>query len=298
MVGILAPPDSKKGRGQDIQTHLLKKAARKLGVSVFQPEKLNNPNFLREFKKIKLDLVVVVAYGKLFPKEILDIPPLGFVNFHPSLLPKMRGPSPIASAILEGHEVSGVSIMKLGEGMDDGPILAQKAVRIDPRETSESLTRKLVNLGKKMLPETLKKYLVRTQHAVFLQQDNSKATYCRLLRKEDGHINWHEETAEQIDRKVRALNPQFKTFTFLKRNDQVKRANILETVGIYVGTGHDPSQTKINPGQFKLSNGNLAIVANKDILLVSKLQVEGKNPISAEDFLRGYSTVDNKFLLV
>lgn len=275
IIGVLAPPDSRKDRGQKVNVHELKTTAVKLDIPIFQPEKLSDPNFLQEFKKINPEIVVVVAYGKLFPKELLDIPDLGFVNFHPSLLPKLRGPSPIASAILEGYDETGISIMKLGEGMDNGPILMQEKVKINSRETAETLTRKLIDLGIKILPGTLNKYF--TGEIIPKPQQNKGVSICKIIRKEDGKINWRNETAQQIDRKVRALNPQFKTFTFLNNN---KRVNILESVGV------DLEQKQ--PGIYKFTEENLIIGTKKGALLLSKLQVEGKKPISAEEFARGY----------
>jgi len=289
IVGILSPPDNKKDRGQKLRTHLLKTEAKKLNISVLQPEKLNDPAFVREFKKIKPDLVVVVAYGKLFPKEILEIPPLGFVNFHPSLLPKLRGPSPIVTAILEGFEETGVSIIKLGEGMDDGPLLIQESVKIDPRETAATLNRKLINLGKKILPSLLEEYL--SDKIVPKPQSKRGVTVCEIIKKEDGRIDWQKETAEQIDRKIRALNPQIKTFTFLKKNNQKKRVNILGSEGTSIITRLDV----LPPGRYELVKSELAIGTKKNILLISKLQVEGKIPITAEEFVQGYGE-DGYFL--
>jgi len=293
VVGVLTPADRKKDRGQKVAANTLKAAAAKLNIPVLQPERLSDPDFLNKFKRFEPDLAVVVAYGKIFSKEILDIPPLGFINFHPSLLPKLRGPSPIASAILEGFSETGVSIMKLVEGMDDGPVLIQEKVKIDPRETTVTLTRKLVDLGKKILPKVLKKYLglnVETHNYASLQkQDNTKATYCKIFKKEDGRIDWQKETAEQIDRKIRALNPQIKTFTFMKN----KRINILETQGFLVEPHNYASLPYYNAsllktGEYKLSGENLAVKTKGDILLISELQVEGKKPTSAEEFFRGY----------
>ena len=283
IVGVLAPPDGKKGRGCRLSVHPLKAKAEELGIPVWQPPKLNDPEFLSAFKKIKPDLVVVAAYGKLFPSEILAIPPQGFVNFHPSLLPKLRGPSPIQSAILEGFTETGVSIMKLGEGMDDGPVLAQKTVKIDSRETGLGLTRKLVALGQKMLPEILKRYLVG--EIMGKGQDDNKATYCKMLRKEDGRIDWQNQTAEEIDRKVRALNPQVRTFTFIKLKGQPKRLNILESAGVL--------SEDSRAGQHKLLDNKLAVGTKKNLLLVSKLQLEGKKPVLAKEFIQGYGLVNN-----
>ena len=275
IVGVLTPEDNRQDRSQKNPAPALKIEAEKRKIPVYQPEKLSDPEFLKKFKTLQPDLVVAVAYGKLFPKNILEIPPLGFINFHPSLLPKLRGPSPIASAILEGHQDTGVSIMKLGEGMDDGPILAQKNVKIDLRETSETLTMKLVELGKKILPDVLKEYL--DGRITLKPQIEKEATVCKMIQKEDGRINWQNETAEEIDRKIRALNPQFKTFTLLANN---KRVNIVGSAGIAI--------EQMQPGSYKLIDKNLAVGTKKNILLINKLQVEGKKPISAEEFVRGY----------
>jgi methionyl-tRNA formyltransferase len=239
---------------------------------------LSDPKFLREFNQLKPDLVVVVAYGKLFPKDMLTIPPLGFINFHPSLLPKLRGPSPIISAILEGLEETGVSIMKLGEGIDDGPILSQKSVKIRPRETTETLTRKLVDLGKEIIPVILKKYFKDEVNLKF--QPKTGFTVCKMIKKKDGCINWRNETAREIDRKIRALNSQFKTFTFIERDKQKKRVNILESTGVLA--------TKLLPGEYKLIGKNLAIGTKNKALLISKIQLEGKKLITAKEFYYGY----------
>lgn len=283
IVGILAPPDAPKNRGQKLSTHPLKRAAEKLGVPVFQPPKLLDNDFLGKFRKLKPDIVVVTAYGKIFPEEILKIPKFGFINFHPSLLPKLRGPSPIASAILGGHKETGVSIMKLGKGMDDGPILAQEKIKISPGETTPTLTRKLVGLGKKMLPEALKKYIKAygdEKKILLKEQEHSQATFSKILKKEDGKIDWQKETAKQIDRKIRALNPQFKTHSFFKKNDKQVRINIIETLGIGKGS--------IAPGKIEITDNKLAIGTKKGILLVSKLQVECKKPQECRDFFQGY----------
>jgi methionyl-tRNA formyltransferase len=276
VVGVLAPTDKRREREQKKTAHALKIAAEKKNIAVLQPEKLNDPNFLDKFKQLEPDLVVVVAYGKLFPQEILAIPPLGFINFHPSLLPQLRGPAPIICAILEGLEKTGISIMKLGEGMDDGPILFQQEVKIDPRETNETLTRKLVELGKKELPAVLKRYI---EGKIIPQPQPEKGvTVCKLIKKEDGRIDWANETAEQIDRKIRALNPQFKTFNFLPDG---RRVNILESAGI--------SNLELPPGQYRLENNNLTVGTKSGALLISKIQLQGKNPITAGEFFRGYN---------
>jgi len=281
VVGVLAPPDNRKDRSQKEAAHVLKIEGAKHNITVLQPGKLSDPVFLDKFRQLDPDLAVVAAYGKLFPKNILAIPPLGFINFHPSLLPELRGPSPIASAILEGCVKTGVSIMKLGEGMDDGPILFQREQKIDSRETAETLTRKLVDLGKVELPKIIEAYI--EGRITLKPQPKTGVTISKMIDKSAGQINWADETAEQIDRKIRALNPQFKTFTFLENN---KRVNLLESAGTYLST--------LPAGKYELKEGNLAVGTKKDILLVSWVQVESKKSITATEFTQGYK--DGRFL--
>jgi methionyl-tRNA formyltransferase len=184
-------------------------------------------------------------------------------------------------AILEGFTETGVSIIKLGEGMDDGPILVQKSRAIDPRETNATLTRKLVNLGKRILPKILKKYI--NGEIVLSPQPKEGVTVCGMVKKEDGRVDWQNETAEQIDRKIRALNPQFKTFTFLERNNQKKRVNILDSFGVFAEGGFD-----LSPGQYKLSQDKLAVGTSKNTLLINKIQLEGKKAVFPDEFIWGY----------
>jgi len=278
VVGVLAPSDKRRDRGQKKAAHALKMAAAQKNIAVLEPDELIDPVFLNKFKRLGPDLVVVVAYGKLFPKEMLNIPPLGFINFHPSLLPQLRGPSPIICAILEGLTKTGVSIMKIGEGMDDGPIFSQCEVKIEPRETNETLTRKLVNLGKKELPKILMGYIEGKISPS--PQPKTGVTTCKMIEKSDGQIDWINENAEQIDRKIRAFNPQFKTFTYLGEKNRNKRTNILESVGV--------SETALSPGRYALDQKYLAVGTKKNSLLVRSLQVEGKKPISAAEFFCGY----------
>lgn len=285
VVGLLTPPDSRKGRGQKITVSSIKKFALNRGLTIFQPEKLGTDNFVRELKKLRPDLVFVASYGKLFPEEILGIPAFGFLNFHPSMLPEFRGPSPIQSAILSGRKTTGFSFMRLTRGMDDGPIVFQKEVRIKPRETSLTLAEKLVSQGKKELIKILKGYLENDMAFQPKNQRKKGVSFSKMFTKEDGRLDWQNETAEEIDRKIRAFNPQIKTFCFWE-NESLRSRVIL---GSSVGFAKD---FNLNYGEYKLlrrkKNIVLAVKAKEGVVLIDKVQIEGKKECSANDFFQGH----------
>ena len=286
VVGTLTKPDSKKGRGQKMASNLVKEEAQKLKIPVLAPLSLKDPQFLSEFKKWQADLVVVVAHGKIFPKEILDLPKKGFVNFHPSLLPALRGPSPIASAILEGLSETGVSIMKLGVGMDDGPVFLRKKVKIVRGETTETLTKKLIAVGEKMLVKVLKDYLDGNLKPV--PQTKKGVSFSKIILKEEGQVDWKKDEAKLIDRKIRAFGGSIKVFSNFSKNDKTKRVNFLESGGVV----KSQDKKKMKVGEFEITTKNqqksLLIKTKKDFLMVAKLQVEGKNPVFPEEFEQGY----------
>ncbi len=286
VIGVLAPLDSKKDRGQQVSFHPLKLEAKKKNIPVLTPASLKDPEFISEFKKWKADVVVVVAYGKIFPPEILEIPSKGFVNFHPSLLPALRGPSPIPSAILEDLSETGVSIMKLGAGMDDGPVFDTQKVNITKYETATTLTQKLLLVGKTMLVKVLEQYLLDNLKPI--SQKKQGISYSKIIRKEEGKINWKKDTAESIERKMRAFEGTIKVFSTLSKNNNVRRVNFLKSEGVVKVS----TREKMKIGEYRLYQKNkenfILIKTKKDFLLISKIQVEGKNPVSPEEFLRGY----------
>ena len=282
--GIITTPDKKMGRGLKSFPPYLKTYAQKRNIKVWQPKKINDPDFLKEVELISPDLVLVIAYGKLLPKEFLNIPRLGCLNFHPSFLPQLRGPSPIQSAILKGLEKSGITIFKLDEGMDSGPIVVQEEITLSPRETAVTLTEKAVSLGIKLLNSSLLPFL---EGKIVPKPQKGKATYCQVITKKDGEIQWHNELAAGIDRKVRALEGWFKVFTNLNIRGISKRVDIIKTRGVVSKDG-----IILAPGEYssfqKNSNVYLAIGTKENILLVESLKVEGKNELSAKNFLLGY----------
>ena len=285
VVALLTTPDRKRGRGQKISVSSIKQFALNSDLKVLQPEKLNDENFLREFEKLRPDMVLVVSYGKIFPQKMLDIPSFGFLNFHPSLLPEWRGPSPIQSAILSGQKKTGFSFMRLAEGMDDGPIIFQKEVRISGKERSISLVEKLVLQGKKQLIAILKGYLNGKSEFKPKAQKIKGLSISKIFCKEDGKIDWTKETAEEIDRKIRGLNPQIKTFCFLEKDSVKKRLILNSSLGL-------AKDINLDYGEYELlkekGENVLAIKAKEGSLLISKLQLEGKKECSSQDFFQGY----------
>ncbi len=285
VVALLTPPDKQSGRGQKVVFSKIKEFALKNNLPILQPEKLKEEDFLKTFERLKPDLVFVASYGKIFPDKMLSFPSFGFLNFHPSMLPELRGPSPIQSAILEGKKKTGFSFMRLAKGMDDGPVLFQKEVRIKPEETSISLAEKLVTQGKKQLIKILQGYLLEEKEFQPKKQPVKGLSISKIFSKEDGKIDWKKESAEKIDRKIRALNPQIKTFCFLEKDSVRKRLILNSSLGL-------AKDINLDYGEYELlkekSEKVLAIKAKEGSLLISKLQLEGKKECSAQDFFQGY----------
>jgi len=196
VVLVVTQPDRPAGRGMTMTPSPVKVAARELGLAVYQPERI------RDLESADPDLLVVVAYGQIIPRAVLDMPRLGAVNVHASLLPRWRGAAPVAYAILAGDHETGVSIMRMDEQLDHGPVLATRATPIEDGEDAAQLTRRLAGIGAQLLVETLADIDQRTA----AKQDDSRATFAPRLKKEDGELTW-EMSPEEIDRRVRALQP-------------------------------------------------------------------------------------------
>jgi methionyl-tRNA formyltransferase len=180
----------------------VKVAAQELGLPVFQPEKIRAPQSVARLAAVPIDLIVVVAYGQIIPRSVLDIPPLGVLNVHASLLPRHRGAAPIAHAILAGDRVTGVTIMRMDEQLDHGPVLANRQTEIGPREDAPGLAERLASMGAGLLVETL----ARLPEITPVEQDHQAATLAPKLARSDGELEWHLP-ADEIDRRVRALQP-------------------------------------------------------------------------------------------
>src|SRR3989338_7793433 len=210
---IITQPDRPTGRFKHIEPTPVKRVAMKNDIETYQPGDIRDPKWVEMIQKLAPDIIVVVAFGQIIPKEILEIPLKGCINVHPSLLPKYRGASPLQATILNGDSETGVTIMRIDEKMDHGPILAQETIGLDPRETIQSLRKKTTIFGVKLLLTTLKQ--IENDAINSKEQNHSQATYTKLLKLEDGKIDFMQESAEIIDRKIRALNPEPGTWTML-----------------------------------------------------------------------------------
>ncbi len=271
---VVTQPDRPIGRKQMVLPTPIKSTANYHNIPTLQPEDINTEECIRALRVQQPDLIVTVAFGQIISKDVLSIPKYGCINVHPSFLPKYRGASPLQETILHGDKETGVTIILMDEKMDHGPILAQETLSLEDRETMESLIQKTTKLGKKLLIDTIREIEQGTIHSQ--EQDHAQATFTRLLKKEMGHIDWNR-SAEEIDRQIRALNPWPGTWT----EWQGKK------VKIYTAT---PEEEIIEQtiGVFFNNNGRLFIQCGKGQLAIQTLQVEGKNIISSEEFLRGY----------
>lgn len=259
---ITAPPDPKRGPSP------VEKLARAKKIHTLSPQKLTKDLFRGAF-----DLFIIAAYGKILSKEILAIPKKGTINIHPSLLPKYRGASPIQAATLNDEKETGVTIMLTDELVDHGPIIAQEKVVVKKGEDSVSLSQGLAELGGKLLIQTLPLYLAGK--LIPQEQNHARATFTRLLKREDSKIDWNQN-AETIERMVRAYLLWPVAWTILNN----KRVKLLRTrIGPPAAL---PPHTLV-----KLKTG-LGIAAKDNFLIVESLQLEGKKPITGSDFARGY----------
>ena len=287
---VVTNPDKQVGREQKITFSAVKETALKNQIETLQPEKLKDPETIKQIKNLKADLIVVSAYGKMIPKEILDSAPLGALNIHPSLLPKYRGPSPIQYPILGGDQETGVTIILIDEQMDHGPILAQKTFKIASGETGETLLAKLAEEGANLLIETIPLWLDKKISP--RPQDESEATYTDLLTKEYGKINWDDD-AVKIERKIRAFHPWPGTYTHYKIKDGVKSLKIIKATA--ASSGEIPDARPCG-SVFLTADRRMTVKTSKGYLILEELQLEGKKPMRAAEFLRGRPEIVGKIL--
>ncbi|MDD3285773.1 MAG: methionyl-tRNA formyltransferase [Patescibacteria group bacterium] len=278
IVGVYTQPDKPVGRKMILTPPPIKTAALTKGLPIFQPEKINAE--ADNIRSLKPDLIVVIAYGKIIPQTILDIPQYGCVNVHASLLPKYRGASCLAAPILNGDEESGVTIMKMDAGMDTGDIIKQAGVKLSAKETLSSLHDRLSALGAEILADTLKEYINGTINPQ--KQDESQASYVPLIKKEDGRLQVNLSAAE-LERRIRAYNPWPGAFLLLNNGEKIK---VLEA-----DTEISANTRKI--GEIYTKNGQLALNCGQDILFILKLQRENRKAMNASDFLKGNQDILN-----
>jgi len=274
VVGVYTQPDKPAGRGKKTQPPPVKAFAEAQGLSVLQPGSLKGAVAQAEFAGLKPDAAIVAAYGKILPQAVLDAPRLGCLNIHPSLLPKQRGASPVAAAILSGEETTGVTVMLLDEGLDTGPLLAQRQTPIESDEGTPALTRRLFDMGADLLIEAL-----TDLDAGRLEphpQDESAATLSKRLSRQDGRVDW-DASADHIARMVRAYHPWPGTFS----NWNGKTVKILGASAA-VGDAHAP-------GTVTVTDGGIAVATGEGALAVTRLQLEGRKAVSAPEFMAGHA---------
>mgnify|MGYP005847903493 CR=1 FL=1 len=275
IVGVVTQPDKPKGRGMRPAMPPVKEWALKEGVPVYQPKSAKAASFIDQMRGLVPDIIVVVAYGKLLPKELLKLPRLGCVNLHASLLPKYRGAAPIQWALINGEEKTGVTTMLLDEGMDTGPLLLQREMTILEKDDFESLERRLSLLGAELLVETVAK--LKRGEITPIPQPHEGASYAPMLKKEDGLIDWGRSAVE-IERRVRALNPWPGTFTFISG----KLLKLLKVKVICEEAGGEPGEV------VAVSPEGLFVACGRGRLLITQLQPEGGRRMTAREFSLGH----------
>ncbi len=274
---VVTQPDKPKGRGGAVAMSPVKEVALKHGLTVLQPIKASNPEFVEELRGYNPDVIVVVAFGQLLPKAIIDMPKYGCINVHASLLPKYRGASPIQWAVIDNCEYSGVTTMQMNEGLDTGDILLVEKVKLDKKETAGSLFDKLSEVGAKLLVDTLKQKEQGTIKQV--AQDDSEATYVKMISKSFGEIDF-SQPAQRIECLIRGLNPWPSAYThvngkMLKIWDADVCKDEENAIDKAVGT-----VTQVNKNSFVVKCG-------VDSLIVNEVQLEGKKRMDSGSFLRG-----------
>ena len=279
VIAVVTQPDKPVGREQRIEPPPIKTAligrARPPGAPILQPAKIKDPQAIEELRALKPDVIVVMAYGKILPRVVLEIPRVACLNLHASLLPRWRGAAPVQAAIAAGDDETGITVMYMDEGLDTGDILLQHNIGILPVDTGGSLHDRLAQIAPEALLEALR--LLVAGNAPRFPQDSACVTYAPKLKREHGQIDW-SESAEAIERKIRAYNPWPGAFMKVDtQNLKIFSASVVELSG--------------NPGEILRSEKELMIAAGKDALSLGEIQLEGKRRMSAAEFLRGHANL-------
>ena len=273
---VITPTDKKAGRGQKIQESPTKQKAQELSLPILQPETIDD-NFFNQFKKYNFDLSIIVAYGAIIPKTFIENPTYKTINIHASLLPKYRGASPVQTAILNGEEQTGVTLMRVDEKMDHGHIIDKQTLQIQKHETTQSLLEKMTPIAISLLQKNLPLIFSGTQSET--PQDHSGATYTKIIKKEDRKIDWNTPAIE-IDRKCRAFTNDSGIFTFINNS----RVKIIECEA----TNQMPQKSQ-KPGTIILHQENnkkeMGVITKQGILIIKKIHLENKKLISGEIFI-------------
>jgi methionyl-tRNA formyltransferase len=274
VIGVVTQPDRPKGRGKQLAPPPVKMFAEQYHLTVLQPERAKDQEFMDAFRKLAPDLVAVAAFGQLLPKGILDLPPLGCINVHPSLLPKYRGAAPLNWTIIQGETRTGVTIMRMDEGMDSGDILLQEATPIGPEETVGELHDRLAKTGAELLLKTIQ--MIEDGTVRRTPQDHAAATFAPRLKKEDGIIDW-QRNADEIVHLILGLSPSPCAYSILQGR----------TLKIFTATARKSPIGQMPGTVLAVTPEGLPVAAGEGVVFLREVQAEGKKRMPVQDFLRG-----------
>jgi methionyl-tRNA formyltransferase len=278
LTGVLTQPDKPVGRDQQIESPPIKRALAGTKISILQPVRIKDRQAIEDMRALQPDVIVVVAYGQILPREVLEIPRTACLNLHASLLPRWRGAAPIQAAIAAGDSQTGITVMYMAEGLDTGDILLQRGIDILPTDTGGSLHDRLAQIAPDALLEALQ--MLANGNAPRIPQDNTLATYAPKLTRDNGEIDW-TQPAEIIERKIRAFNPWPGAFTEIAshgvRKLKIFSAAIVNLNGV--------------PGEILRREKELVIAAGKGALSLGEVQLEGKRRMDAAEFVRGHASI-------
>ena len=271
VVGVVTQPDRASGRGRELKAPPVKTLAQELGIPIMQPEKLKQPEAMEQLRAWAPDLIVVAAFGQLLRKDVLELPRYGCINVHASLLPRWRGAAPINAAILAGDKETGVTIMQMDVGLDTGPMLSKRSIRLTPTDTAGSVFEKLSTLGADLLIETLPDYL--SGKLLPHPQPEEGMTYAPMLKKEEGKLDFAQDVNE-LERRVRAFNPWPGAYMEFD-------GGMLKVHSAHVETGN------ASAGQRSIVQNQPAVGARGGVLVLDEVQPAGKKSMSGKSFLSG-----------
>jgi len=273
VIGVVTQPDRSTGRGRVVKPPPLKTLALEIGLPVIQPEKLREPSVIQQLRIWNPEIIVVAAFGQILSKDVLDLPPYGCINVHASLLPRWRGAAPVNAAVLAGDDETGVTIMKMDAGLDTGPMLTQKSIRLTEDDTAGSVAKALSRLGAGLLIETLPDYI--SGKLIPQPQPDQGATYAPMLKKEDGLLDFSRPAVE-LERRVRAMNPWPGAWFEWNGNPfKVAKASVVS------------GQKGLVSGNRFTVGGRPAVQSAEGALILDEVQPAGKKVMSGKSFLAG-----------
>lgn len=291
ITSVYTQPDKKVGRKQTLQKSPTRITAEKNGLLVFTPNRLD-ASVVSEIKKQKPDIIIVAAYGKILPETVLDLPKFGAINVHASLLPKYRGASPIQNAILNGETETGSTIMLMDKGIDTGDILSQRPVQIEKDEISFELSKKLAEVSAELLRETIPLWIEKK--ITPQKQDDSKASLCRMISREDGRIDWND-TARHIHNRFRAFQPWPGIFSVWKRHGKILRVKLNKISlpaslceALQAGLPDKKNEVAKIAGEIIKIGEKIGVATSHGFVILEAVQLEGKPETKIEAFLNGY----------